>query len=36
MRAIYESDTGRLYYDRDGFATLGKKLAMTHKDFFIL
>jgi Ca2+-binding RTX toxin-like protein len=43
-RIIYESDTGKLFYDPDGsgsaagvhFATVGKKLAMTHKDFFIL
>jgi Ca2+-binding RTX toxin-like protein len=42
-RVIYESDTGRLYFDRDGtgaaakvhFATLGTNLAVTNADFFV-
>jgi Ca2+-binding RTX toxin-like protein len=42
-RIIYETDTGRLYFDRDGtgaaskvhFATLDKNLALTHGDFFV-
>ena len=42
-RIIYESDTGRLYFDRDGtgaaakvhFATLTANLAMTNADFFV-
>ena len=42
-RIIYESDTGRLYFDIDGtgaadavhFATLQKGLALTHADFVI-
>jgi serralysin len=40
-RIIYESDTGKLYYDRDGtgsatrvhFATLDKDLDLTHENF---
>jgi serralysin len=42
-RIIYETDTGNLYYDRDGaggaaavkFAELNSGLAMTHADFFV-
>ena len=42
-RIINESDTGKLYFDRDGtggaakvhFATLGINLAMTNADFFV-
>ena len=42
-RVIYESDTGRLYFDSDGtraaakvhFATLSAGLAMTNSDFFV-
>ena len=42
-RIIYESDTGRLYFDRDGtglaakvhFATLDMNLGLTHADFFV-
>jgi Ca2+-binding RTX toxin-like protein len=42
-RIIYESNTGRLYFDEDGtgpvlgthFATLAVNLAMTNADFFI-
>ncbi|AZL57754.1 hypothetical protein EI545_02175 [Tabrizicola piscis] len=42
-RIIYESDTGRLYFDRDGtgaaakvhFATLDTGLALTNADFFV-
>ena len=42
-RIIYESDTGKVYYDRDGtgaaakvhFATLGKNLALTSADFIV-
>jgi Ca2+-binding RTX toxin-like protein len=42
-RVIYETDTGKLYFDRDGtggaakvhFATLGTNLAMTNADFFV-
>jgi Ca2+-binding RTX toxin-like protein len=42
-RIIYETDTGRLYFDRDGtgaaakvhFATIGTNLAVTHADFFV-
>jgi Ca2+-binding RTX toxin-like protein len=42
-RIIYESDTGKLYFDRDGtgsaakvyFATLEKNLALTHADFIV-
>lgn len=41
---IYDKAKGILYYDADGsgrgkaveFATLSKKLAMTHKDFFVI
>ncbi|WP_210333448.1 calcium-binding protein [Rhizobium sp. ARZ01] len=43
-RIIYETDTGKLFYDADGtgkiaavqFATLSKSLALTHGDFFII
>jgi Ca2+-binding RTX toxin-like protein len=43
-RIIYETDTGRLYFDADGsgssaaqhFATLTANLALTHADFFIV
>lgn len=43
-RLIYEKDTGKLFYDADGtgstaavhFATLGRSLAMTSKDFSII
>ena len=44
-RIIYEEDTGKLFYDRDGngnnyskvhFATLDDGLSLTHADFFIL
>jgi len=43
-RIIYETDTGKLFYDLDGtgsaakveFALIGKNLALTHADFFIL
>jgi Ca2+-binding RTX toxin-like protein len=42
-RVIYESDTGNLYFDRDGtgaatkvhFATIGTNLAVTNADFFV-
>ena len=42
-RIIYESDTGKLFFDRDGtgavakqhFATVGKNLGLTHADFFV-
>lgn len=42
-RIIYETDTGRLYFDRDGtgsaakvhFATIGTNLAVTNADFFV-
>ncbi len=42
-RIIYESDTGRLFFDSDGtgsaakvhVATVGKSLALTHADFVI-
>ena len=42
-RIIYETDTGKLYFDRDGtgsaarvhFATLDKNLGLTHADFFV-
>jgi hypothetical protein len=42
-RIIYETDTGRLYFDSDGkggaahiqFATLGADLALTNTDFFV-
>jgi Ca2+-binding RTX toxin-like protein len=42
-RVIYETDTGRLYYDADGngtgarvqFATLSTDLALTNTDFFV-
>ena len=42
-RIIYESDTGKLYFDRDGtgsaakvhFATLNKNLALTNADFIV-
>jgi Ca2+-binding RTX toxin-like protein len=42
-RIIYESDTGRLYFDRDGngaaakvhFATLTANLTITNADFFV-
>jgi Ca2+-binding RTX toxin-like protein len=40
-RIIYETDTGKLFFDKDGtgsaakvhFATLGKNLSLTHADF---
>ncbi|KQS96386.1 MULTISPECIES: calcium-binding protein [unclassified Rhizobium] len=43
-RIIYESDTGKLFYDADGngsvagiqFAVLGKNLAVTEADFIII
>jgi serralysin len=43
-RINYETDTGKLFYDMDGtgsaakveFALIGKNLALTHADFFIL
>jgi Ca2+-binding RTX toxin-like protein len=43
-RIIYETDTGKLFYDADGtgkgaayhIATLSKNLAMTHADFSII
>ncbi|MEI6097990.1 MAG: calcium-binding protein, partial [Alphaproteobacteria bacterium] len=43
-RIIYETDTGKLFYDPDGtgsaakvqFALIDKDLALTHADFFIL
>ena len=42
-RVIYETDTGRLYYDADGsgagarvqFATLSVNLSLTNADFFV-
>jgi Ca2+-binding RTX toxin-like protein len=42
-RIIYETDTGKLYFDRDGtgsaarvhVATLDKNLALTHADFLV-
>lgn len=42
-RIIYESDTGRLFFDRDGtgataklhFATIGTNLEVTNGDFFV-
>ena len=42
-RIIYESDTGKIYFDSDGtgsaakvqFATLDKNLALTHADFIV-
>jgi Ca2+-binding RTX toxin-like protein len=42
-RIIYETDTGKLYFDSDGsgsgtkvhFATIGKNLSPTHADFLI-
>jgi serralysin len=42
-RIIYESDTGKLYFDRDGtgsaakvhFATLSTGLSLTQADFFV-
>ncbi|MBB3019035.1 Ca2+-binding RTX toxin-like protein [Microvirga lupini] len=41
---IYDKSKGKLYYDADGsgkgkaveFASLSKKLVMTHKDFFVI
>ena len=44
-RIIYEKDTGKLFYDRDGsgskfdkvhFATLDEGLSLTHNDFFVV
>ena len=43
-RIIYESDTGKLFFDRDGtgaaakvhFATIGTGLALTNADFFVV
>lgn len=44
-RIIYEKDTGKLFYDRDGsgskfakvhFATLDDGLSLTHNDFFVI
>jgi Ca2+-binding RTX toxin-like protein len=43
-RVIYDKDSGVLYYDADGsgtgagvaFATIGKNLKLTYKDFFII
>jgi Ca2+-binding RTX toxin-like protein len=44
-RIIYEKDTGKLFYDRDGsgskfakvhFATLDDGLSLTHNDFFVV
>jgi serralysin len=42
-RIIYESDTGKLFFDKDGtgsaakvhFATLDKNLGLTHADFIV-
>lgn len=42
-RIMYETDTGRLYFDADGsgagacvqFATLAANLALTSADFFV-
>jgi Ca2+-binding RTX toxin-like protein len=42
-RIVYETDTGKLFYDRDGtggsarvhFATLDRGLDLTHLDFFV-
>jgi serralysin len=42
-RIIYETDTGRLFFDADGngaaakvqFATIGANLAVTSADFFV-
>ncbi|AEG56748.1 calcium-binding protein [Sinorhizobium meliloti] len=44
QRIVYESDTGKLYYDSDGngaagsvhFATLGTNLNITASDFFVV
>lgn len=43
-RIIYDKDSGVLYYDPDGtgsaagvqFATIGKNLALTNKDFYVI
>jgi Ca2+-binding RTX toxin-like protein len=43
-RLIYNKKTGALFYDADGtgaakpvqIATLAKKLALSHKDFFVI
>jgi len=43
-RVIYDKDSGVLYYDADGSGHgaavastgIGKNLALTHKDFYIL
>lgn len=43
-RIIYDRDSGVLYYDADGtgkiagvaFATISKKIALTHKDFLVI
>jgi hypothetical protein len=43
-RIVYDRKTGALYYDQDGtgskaqvkIATLGKNLALTHNDFFVI
>ncbi len=43
-RIVYETDTGKLYFDKDGtggaskvhFATIGTNLAVTNADFFVL
>ena len=43
-RVIYETDTGKLFFDRDGtgsaqkvhFATLNSNLGLTHDDFFVI
>jgi serralysin len=43
-RIIYEADTGKLYFDRDGtgsaaarvhFATVSSNLSLTHTDFVV-
>ena len=43
-RILYHKNAGALFYDPDGtgdgkavqFATIGKKLAISHKDFYVI